>query len=86
MSGTKAHTEREKEKRQAEIRQIISLTDNRTSLLNDVANYMHTKYGDTSFYNKHPLVTAILQSTHKSIVNREKLATDIENYQLPEVE
>ena len=83
MSGTKAHTQRESAERQAETQRIIALNDNRTALLDAVAGYMHTKYGNDSFYSNHPLVTAILQSASGNIIDLSKLADDINNYQLP---
>jgi len=86
MSGTKAHTQRENDKLQAEAEQLIALNDNRTALLTAVADYMYSKYGDSSFYNNHPLVSAILQSINGNIIDLAALADDITNYQPPEVE
>jgi len=86
MSGTKAHIKREKDKRQAEIERLTALSNNRTSLLTAVADYMHSKYGDTSFYNHHPLVSAILQSANGNIIDMTELAIAITNYQLPSPE
>jgi hypothetical protein len=88
MSGTKAHIKRETDKRQAETERLIALNNNRTSLLTAVADYMHSKYGDTSFYNNHPLVSAIMQSANGNIIDMTELAAAITNYQLatPEAE
>ena len=54
MSGTKAYKERKTVEHQSRIEQIIALNDNRTALLNAIADYMHAKYGDGCFYNDHP--------------------------------
>lgn len=83
MSGTKAHTERKIAERQAEIENIIALNNNRTELLATIADYMHAKYGNDSFYNNHPLVSAVLQSANGNIIDLLKLADDMSDYQLP---
>jgi hypothetical protein len=85
MSGTKAYKERKTVEHQSRIEQIIALNDNRTALLNAIADYMHAKYGDGCFYNDHPLVSAVLQSANGNIIDLPKLANDINSYQLPEV-
>jgi hypothetical protein len=86
MSGTKAHEQREKDRRQAETKKLIIFSRNRGNLLITVADYMHNTYGNSSFYDNHPLVSAILQSVNGNIIDLLTLADDISNYQPSETE
>ena len=86
MSGTIAHERRLRLEAEKKLTQITALQTNRTELLNAVAFHMHTKHGDDSFYNDHPLVLAILQSASGGIIDLAQLTTDMTNFQAPEVE
>ena len=86
MSGTIAYEQREKDKQVARLEKLSALNDNRTELLTAVAAYMHTTHGDDSFYNDHPLVSAIQQSANGNVIDLVQLTTDITNYQPPEAE
>jgi len=86
MSGTIAHMKRLRVEAEKELNKILALQTNRTELLTAVAAYMHTAHGDDSFYNNHPLVSAILQSASGEVIDLEQLANNIATFQAPEAE
>jgi hypothetical protein len=86
MSGTLAYKQRIEAEHQGNIDQMVAVSNNRAGLLSAVASYMHTEYGDTSFYNDHPLVIAIQNSANGVVIDLDQLAVDVANYQLPEVQ
>ncbi len=86
MSGTTAHAQRKKEKRQKEVEQLIALNNNRTALLTVTIAELTTLYGADNVNANHPLFAAIQASANGSFIDLERLAVDITVFKTPETE
>lgn len=86
MSGTTAHAQRKKEKRQKEIEQLIALNNNRTALLNATITELKALYGAANVNTNHPLFAAIQASANGAFIDLERLTVDITVFKTPEAE
>ncbi len=84
MSGTAGHAIRQQTIRAEKIeirRQFLQrLYQNRSELMTAVNAYFVQKFGDGTFDAEHPLVKAVNTSAAGGIIDIEKLAEKIEEY------